>query len=64
MTLPKLHATAVDCAYELINRESGVKGKTGKIPKINNGECWIMLRRVAKNGLINKLEVPLFETRE
>ena len=31
MALPRLHATAVDCAHELINRESGIKWKTGKI---------------------------------
>ena len=30
-TLPKLHATAVDCAHELINEESGIKGEAGKI---------------------------------
>ena len=31
VSLPRLHATAVDCAHELINRESGIKGETGKI---------------------------------
>ena len=31
VALPRLHATAVDCAHELINRESGIKGETGKI---------------------------------
>ena len=31
VTLPKLHATAVDCAHELINGESGIKGEAGKI---------------------------------
>ena len=29
--LPRLHATAVDCAHELINGESGIKGETTKI---------------------------------
>ena len=31
VALPRLHATAVDCAYELINGEPGIKGETGKI---------------------------------
>ena len=31
VALPKLHATAVDCAHELINGESGIKGETTKI---------------------------------
>ena len=31
VALPKLHATAVDCAHELINEESGIKGEAGKI---------------------------------
>ena len=31
MALPRLHATAVDCAHELINGESGIKGEAGKI---------------------------------
>ena len=31
VALPGLHAIAVDCAHELINRESGIKGETGKI---------------------------------
>ena len=31
VALPRLHATAVDCAHELINGESGIKGETGKI---------------------------------
>ena len=29
--LPRLHATAVDCAHELISRESKIKGEAGKI---------------------------------
>ena len=29
--LPRLHATAIDRAHELINGESGIKGETGKI---------------------------------
>ena len=31
VALPRLHATTVDCAHELINRESGIKGEAGKI---------------------------------
>ena len=31
MALPRFHATAVDCAHELINGESGIKGKAVKI---------------------------------
>ena len=29
--LPRLHATAVDCAHELINGEPGIKGEAVKI---------------------------------
>ena len=31
VALPRLHATAVDCAQELINGESRIKGEAGKI---------------------------------
>ena len=32
VALPRLHATAVDCAHdELISGESGIKGEAGKI---------------------------------
>ena len=31
VTLPRLRATAVNCARELINEESGIKGEAGKI---------------------------------
>ena len=31
VALPRLHATAVDCAHELINWESEIKGEAGKI---------------------------------
>ena len=31
MALPRLHATAVDCANELIKGESGIKGQAGKV---------------------------------
>ena len=31
VALPMLHATAVDCAHELINGASGIKGVAGKI---------------------------------
>ena len=36
--LPRFHATIVDCAHELINRESGIKGKAGKIVQNKVGE--------------------------
>ena len=31
VALPTLHATAIDCAHELINGEFGIKGEAGKI---------------------------------
>ena len=31
VALPRLHATAVDCAQELIKGESRTKGEAGKI---------------------------------
>ena len=31
VALPRLHAVAVDCAHELINGDSGIKGETAKI---------------------------------
>ena len=31
MALPRLLATAVDCAHELIKGESGIKGEAGKV---------------------------------
>ena len=31
VALPRLHATAVDSAHELINEESRIKEKAGKI---------------------------------
>ena len=31
VALPRLHATAVDCAHELRNGESGIKEEAGKI---------------------------------
>ena len=31
VALPRLHATAVDCAHELINGNSGIKEETAKI---------------------------------
>ena len=30
VALPRLHATTVDCAHELIKGESGIKGEAGK----------------------------------
>ena len=35
VALPRLHATAVDCAHELINGESGIKGETNKREELN-----------------------------
>ena len=43
VALRRLHVTAVDCAHELINRESGTKGETGKFSTIN------------KQGVLNKV---------
>ena len=34
VALLRLHGTAFDCAHELINGESGIKGETGKILQI------------------------------
>ena len=31
VALPRLHATDVDCAHELINGEPGIKGETDTI---------------------------------
>ena len=31
VALPKLHTTTVDCAHEIINRESEIKWEAGKI---------------------------------
>ena len=31
VALPRLYATDVDCAHELINGESGIKWEAGKI---------------------------------
>ena len=31
VALPRLHTTTVNCAHELINEESGIKGEAGKI---------------------------------
>ena len=31
VALSRLQATTVNCAHELINRESGIKGEAGKI---------------------------------
>ena len=31
VALPRLHATAVDCAHELINGNPGIKEETAKI---------------------------------
>ena len=44
MTLSRLHATAVDCAHELIKGQSGIKGGLAKSSIIN------------KWGVLNKVE--------
>ena len=31
VALPRHNATTVNCAHELINKESGIKGEAGKI---------------------------------
>ena len=31
VVFPRLYATAVECAHELINGESGIKGEVGRI---------------------------------
>ena len=43
MALPRLHATTVDFAHELINGDFGTKVKAGKIIQIN------------KRGVLNKV---------
>ena len=43
VALPRLHATTVNCAHELINKESGIKGEAAKFSKIN------------KQGVLNKV---------
>ena len=43
MALPRLYATAVDCAHELIKEEPGIKGEAGQILQIN------------KRGALNKV---------
>ena len=35
VALPRLHATAVDCAHELINGESGIKEEINKREELN-----------------------------
>ena len=40
VALPRLHATAVNCAHELINWESGIKGGGWQnSQKLINGKC-------------------------
>ena len=43
VALSRLHATAADCAHELINEESGIKRDAVKILQIN------------KRGVLNKV---------
>ena len=51
VALPRLHATAVDCAHELINGESRIKEEAGKI--FQNYK----MGRAEKNAIINKWAV-------
>ena len=51
MALPRLHATPVDCAHELINGVSGIKGEAGKI--LQNSKTGS-----AEQEIINKRGVP------
>ena len=40
LALHRLHSTAANCAHELINRESGIKGGGWQnSPKLINREC-------------------------
>ena len=50
VALPTLHATAVDCAHELINGEFGIKEEADKFSKIN------------KRGVLNKVGVVCQKT--
>ena len=58
MALPSLHANAADCAHELINGESGIKGRLAKLSKINERGVLNKVGEGAKNGIINKPGVP------
>ena len=57
VALPRLHATTVNCAHELINGVWNKRGGWQYSPKLINRECWIRLGRVAKNGIINERRV-------
>ena len=52
VALPWLHTTSVDCAHELLNRESGIKGEAGmtvhmgRLAKFSN---------INKRGVLNKV---------
>ena len=46
MALPRLYATAVDCAHELINAESGIEDEA-KFSKIDK---WGVPNKVGEGG--------------
>ena len=46
VALPRLYATAVDCAHELINAESGIEDEA-KLSKIDK---WGVPNRVGEGG--------------
>ena len=50
MTLSRLHAIAVDCAHELINGETGIKGGGG------GGGGMAKSSNINKRGVLNKVE--------
>ena len=58
VALPRLHATAVDCAHELINRSPVIKEETAKILQNNIRGVLNKVGEGGKNGMINKRRVP------
>ena len=58
MALPRLHATAVDCAHDLINGEFGTKGEAAKILQIAKRGVLNKVGKGGKNGIINRRGVP------
>ena len=62
--LPRLHATAVDCAHELMGGESGIGAGWQGSPGLVSGECWMGLGWVTGAEWLMGGESCLFETRE
>ena len=56
VALPWLHTTAVDCAHELLNRKSGIKGEAGmtvhmgRLAKFSKINKWGVLNKVGEGG--------------